>query len=222
MTGKKAAPPNSALPVETVAVPTPSIKEVQDDGSWFAEIPIGMLPQEQLPIGMSIIGFGIKPADQFQANPNNFRLHPQDQRDIMSDILGVFGWVTGVIENRATGNLLDGHERLWEALAEGDNTLVPYVLIDITPEHEDNLLIVFDKVGEMVRLNTDSLSALIRRATITEATPDLSSFINKVGQDAGIIPKDMSDDNETGPPDAEDPDEQTQVVCPKCEHVFIP
>ena len=197
------------------------LSNVADDGSWFAEIPIGLLPKEQLPIDMTIVGFGIKPADQYQANPKNWREHPQEQRAVMKDILGIFGWVTGVIENQQTGHLLDGHERLWEALAEGDKTLVPYVLIDLDEIKEDDLLIVYDKVGEMIRVNTDNLSRLIQESNITEATPDLSSFINKIGQNAGIIPKD-DDDYNTLAPEGEDPDNQTQVTCPKCDHQFIP
>ena len=50
-----------------------------------------------------IVGHGVKPADQFLANPANWRRHPQAQRDAMRGVLAELGWVGVVIENVRTG-----------------------------------------------------------------------------------------------------------------------
>jgi hypothetical protein len=40
-----------------------------------------------------IVGHGSKPADQFQANPGNFRTHPKHQQRAVKASLNTLGWV---------------------------------------------------------------------------------------------------------------------------------
>lgn len=58
-----------------------------------------------------IVGHGEQPASQFLANPNNWRVHPQSQRDALHGALNEVGWVQQVIVNRRTGYLVDGPGR---------------------------------------------------------------------------------------------------------------
>lgn len=67
-----------------------------------------------------IISYGEKPADQFTANPLNPRLHPQFQREVMQAALTELGWLAPVIENKRTGYLIDGHERVMQALLNNE------------------------------------------------------------------------------------------------------
>ena len=78
-----------------------------------------------------IVGHGTKPASQFQAHPNNWRKHPQNQRSAVRGSLESLGWVAEVIENVTTGRLIDGHERVWNALQNGDAE-VPYIQVELT------------------------------------------------------------------------------------------
>ena len=66
-----------------------------------------------------IIEYGTRPASQFQAHPRNWRKHPKAQREALAASLNGVGWVGVVLENARTGHLLDGHERLWQALEQG-------------------------------------------------------------------------------------------------------
>ncbi|HOJ21828.1 MAG TPA: hypothetical protein PLY56_09860, partial [Armatimonadota bacterium] len=86
-----------------------------------------------------IVGYGEQPASQFLANPNNWRIHPQAQREALRGALNEVGWVQAVIVNRRTGYLVDGHERVWQALQNGD-ALVPYIEVDLSPEEEAYVL----------------------------------------------------------------------------------
>lgn len=63
-----------------------------------------------------IIGHGEKPASEFQFNPLNWRRHPESQEAAIRSILSSIGWVTGVVVNERTGNLIDGHGRIEAAL----------------------------------------------------------------------------------------------------------
>jgi len=83
-----------------------------------------------------IVGEGEQPASQFIANPNNWRVHPPAQRDAMRGALNEVGWVQRVIVNRRTGYLVDGHERVWQALQNGDAPVLGWNDIEPAPESE--------------------------------------------------------------------------------------
>ena len=95
-----------------------------------------------------IIGYATKPADQFQANPLNYRKHPQRQRDAVNGSLRELGWIAAVVENVQTGNLIDGHERVWQALKNNED--VPYLQVDLTEAEEKLALAIFRQRGRAI------------------------------------------------------------------------
>lgn len=106
------------------------------------------------------MGEGVQPASQFMANPSNWRVHPQAQRDAMRGALNEVGWVQRVIVNRRTGYLLDGHERVWQALQNGDAE-VPYVEVDLDEAEEAYVLSTFDPIGAMAYGDKAQLASLL-------------------------------------------------------------
>ena len=78
-----------------------------------------------------IVGHGEQAAISFMANPLNWRIHPKAQREALTGVLSEVGWVQSVIVNRTTGNVIDGHARIEEALKLGDETPVPFVEVDL-------------------------------------------------------------------------------------------
>ncbi len=106
-----------------------------------------------------IIEYGTKPADQFTANPLNPRLHPQFQREVMQAALKTIGWIAPVIENKRTGYLVDGHERVMQALL--NNEPVPYVLVDLSPEEENQALATFDPIAGLAQYDRENMNALL-------------------------------------------------------------
>lgn len=107
-----------------------------------------------------IVGHGEQPASQFLANPNNWRVHPQSQRDALHGALNEVGWVQQVIVNRRTGYLVDGHERVWQALQNGDAP-VPYVEVDLDEAEEAYVLATLDPIGAMAMADKGKLSELL-------------------------------------------------------------
>jgi hypothetical protein len=107
-----------------------------------------------------IVGEGVQVASQFVANPANWRVHPQNQRDAMRGALNEVGWVQRVIVNRRTGYLIDGHERVWQALQNGDAE-VPYVEVDLDEAEEAYVLATLDPIGAMAQASNEQLGALL-------------------------------------------------------------
>lgn len=118
-----------------------------------------------------IVNTGTRPASEFVAHPDNYRVHPHVQEQALVGVLGTVGWVQDVIVNRRTGYLVDGHLRVLAALRHGDDTPVPFKEIDVS-EHEEALLLASldpiaaqaghdaKKYGELVDLLPEDLRAL--------------------------------------------------------------
>lgn len=100
-----------------------------------------MAKQKQWPI--RIVKYGVKAASEFTANPENPRIHPQYQREAVAGSLDSLGWVEPVVELQS-GELLDGHERIWQALSLGEDTPVPYVVVDLDEEEARLALATLD------------------------------------------------------------------------------
>ena len=112
---------------------------------------------------------GVQRADQFHAHPLNPRLHPQKQRDLVHASLKRFGWVLPVVVNKNTGHVVDGHERIWQALAQGDDTPVPFIEIDVTENNEAELLAVLDRITSEATYDPDNLTALLAQIQTDDA-----------------------------------------------------
>jgi len=111
-----------------------------------------------------IVGEGVKPADQFLANPQNWRRHPKAQREALRAVLDEIGWVQRVIENVRTGHLIDGHERVWNALQAG-NQEVPYIQVDVSEEEERLLLATLDPISAMAETDKAKHDELVQEIT---------------------------------------------------------
>lgn len=158
-----------------------------------------------------IVGQGVKPADQFQANPNNWRKHPQGQRDALRGSLNEVGWVQQVIENVRTGHLVDGHERVWSAL-QNDNAEVPYIQVDLSEAEEAYVLATLDPIGAMATTDAAQLNALLKEVQSGDAA--VQTMLAELAQDAGIVPPDV----EFKEFDEGAADSVEYVTCPQCGH----
>jgi len=136
-----------------------------------------------------IVGYGVKRADQFQAHPRNYRKHPKHQRSALAASLKGVGWVDAVTENARTGNLLDGHERIWQALEQGDGTPVPYITVDLSEEEELLVLATFDPITQMAQTDAAMLESLLsdlRQTPMIQADEQLNALLHQVAADANV------------------------------------
>lgn len=125
-----------------------------------------------------IVGHGEKAADQFVFNPLNYRRHPEEQRDAVRKMLGQVGWVTEVIQNVRTGNLIDGQARIEEALRQDPQQMIPFTDVDLSPEEEKAVLATLDPMTALAETDTDTLNLLIEQ-TIADM-PDLEELLQSL------------------------------------------
>lgn len=161
-----------------------------------------------------IVGYGVKPARDFLANIKNWRIHPKSQRDALTGSLLDVGWVAPVVENIRTGNLIDGHARVEEALKLGDDTPVPFVQVDLTQEEEDLILATLDPISAMAAADRDQLDTLLR--DVSTGNEALMSMLANLAEKNGITPSEPKDAPEEFP--TYDEDIETQYCCPKCAY----
>lgn len=109
---------------------------------------------------MRIVGLTFEPPEQLLANPRNWRIHPGEQQQTLRDLLGRVGWITGVIQNDITGHLIDGHDRVENAISEGQ-PLVPVIHVELSEELEEEALASFDAVGLMAARDEAKLQDLV-------------------------------------------------------------
>jgi hypothetical protein len=138
-----------------------------------------------------IVGHGVKEASQFQANDKNWRLHPQAQRDALHGALNEVGWVAPVVENVRTGLLVDGHERVRQALQNGDAP-VPYVTVDLSEAEEAYVLATLDPIGAMAAADREQLDALLREVQSGEA--GVQAMLAELAEKAGAYAADEEAD----------------------------
>lgn len=130
-----------------------------------------------------ILEYGVKPADQFLAHPKNARLHPQFQRDVMQAALDTVGFVAPVIEAKS-GFLLDGHERVFQALA--NNSDVPYVKVDVGEDEESYVLATFDPITTLAYYDTQLLDNLLRE--VNSDSKAVQRMLSELAEGAGVMP----------------------------------
>ncbi len=134
-----------------------------------------------------IVSSGTMAASQFVANPSNWRIHPKAQREALSGVLNEVGWVQNVIVNKTTGNVVDGHARIEEALKRGDDTPVPYVEVELTEDEEQKILLTLDPISAMAAADKANLDALLKNVETQDAAvmAMIADMADKAGLDYG-------------------------------------
>ena len=123
-----------------------------------------------------------------KAHERNARVHPTGQRDALAESLGRVGWLSPVVVNRTTGNILDGHLRVEDAAARG--ATVPVVYVEVAADDEAFVLATFDPIAALAEWDGDLLAGLLESAGVE------SSALGDLLRDQVALV--------TGPPDLDD------------------
>ena len=156
-----------------------------------------------------IVGHDKVRADQLLANPRNHRRHPQKQREVVAASIEELGFCKSVIVNQRTGYIVDGHERVMQALGAGDDTLVDVEYVDLSEEDERKLLLILDASSELAEVDACDLEELLR--TVNTSSQELADWFTELGEAANIF--------DPEPPEQfPEVDEgiETEHECPKC------
>jgi len=137
----------------------------------------------------------IVPAISLLANPKNWRIHPQLQRQGLDAVLTNIGWVQDVVVNirmgeewgasRGVETLVDGHLRVLLALSKGDDTVVPVKFVDLSPEEADIVLATLDPLSAIAVVDKTILAQLLQDVQVID--PSLETILENLAQSAGIL-----------------------------------
>jgi len=100
------------------------------------------------------------PASELRANPKNWRRHPPSQEAALRGVLEDIGFADAVIARETDDGLelIDGHLRQ-EVM--GDQP-VPVLIVDVTEEEADKMLLTYDPLAMMAHADQDQLLHLLR------------------------------------------------------------
>ncbi len=121
-----------------------------------------------------IVGHDRVAPDQLLANPLNWRKHPPEQRAALKAVIDEVGFIRSVTVNKRTGNLIDGHERVWQALTT-DQPLIDIEYVDLSEEEEKKALATMDPIGEMSKVDHEKFEELL--AEVEPMAEGLSEII---------------------------------------------
>ena len=98
------------------------------------------------------------PASELRANPKNWRTHPPAQEAALKGVLAEIGFADAMIARETEDGLelIDGHLRR-EVMGDQE---VPVLVLDVTEEEADKLLLTYDPLAAMAHADMDSLLAL--------------------------------------------------------------
>jgi hypothetical protein len=167
-----------------------------------------------------IVNTGTRPAGEFMANTKNWRIHPKNQRQALTGVLEEVGWVTGVIVNRTTGAVVDGHARIEEALKLGDDTPVPFIEVELSEEEEAKILATLDPISAMAGADKAQLDALLRdvetsNAAVSQMLADLAVAEGlRCGEPPNFSPTSIDEQGRL--------DQKAPIKCPHCGAEFQP
>ena len=135
-----------------------------------------------------IVGHEKVQAVQLMANPFNHRRHPEKQRKVVAASIEEPGFIKSVIVNKVTGHIVDGHERVMQALGVGEETLVDVEYVELSPEDEKKALLVLDASSELAEIDAWQLDQLVADCALShdgfqELLGDFESIIKRFNVD---------------------------------------
>lgn len=105
------------------------------------------------------------PANQLRPNAKNWRTHPPAQVDALKGMLAEVGYAGAALARElpdGTLELIDGHAR---AEVSGSGTM-PVLILDVTEEEADKILVTFDPLGAMAGADAAKLDELLSSVNI--------------------------------------------------------
>lgn len=125
----------------------------------------------------------VKAAD-ILPNPSNYRTHPETQRAALRGILGEVGIADALLARETPEGLMliDGHLRREEL----PDTELPVLVLDVTEEEADKILLTLDPLAQMAEMDTAAARALLEGLT-WGSTEGVQSLLDDIAAQANEI-----------------------------------
>lgn len=124
------------------------------------------------------------------ANPANFRLHPASQKNALQAILEDVGYADALLAREENGvlYLIDGHLRA-DTTPDED---VPVLILDVTKEEADRILLTHDPIGAMADTDARKLEELM--ASVSFEDPAIKKMLATLARESGVEEPDAIED----------------------------
>lgn len=109
---------------------------------------------------IKIVDYGMADVESIIFNPDNWRIHPLYQQEMLRGLIDEIGYVDPIKVNVTTGNLVDGHLRVQVVNAMGVKE-IPCVYIEVTEEEEKMLIMAFNTLPDFAAHDPEVLKRLI-------------------------------------------------------------
>jgi hypothetical protein len=145
-----------------------------------------------------IVGHADVAPDRLVPNPSNPRRHPAAQRAALAGSLDTVGWVAEATVNARTGNLVDGHARVEEALHRGEPT-IPVTYVDLSEDEERLVIATLDPIGAMATLDAARLDELL--TSLAPENDALAGLLDELARANGLdaFRTGLTDPDDIGP-----------------------
>jgi hypothetical protein len=122
-------------------------------------------------------------ADELRPHPQNWRTHPEAQREALRGVLEEVGYADALLARELPNGgleLIDGHLRA-EITPE---TLVPVLVLDVSEAEAAKILVTLDPLAALAEADAAKLDQILRQVeTGSSAVADL---LGKLAGDAGL------------------------------------
>src|SRR5438093_5877819 len=129
-------------------------------------------------------------AGDLQANPSNWRRHPDGQRSALRGLLREIGYADALLARREGDQLvlIDGHLRR----SLDPEQVIPVLVLDVSEAEADTLLATLDPLAALATSDPEALASLLERVhTSSRAVQDLlESLANDSGLRLASLPAD--------------------------------
>ncbi len=142
-----------------------------------------------------VVGLARVRAGTLIAHPDNWRRHPPRQRAALKAMLERIGYAVALVARREGDRLIliDGHLRK----DLDPDQIVPVLVLDVTAQEAEELLVTLDPIGALARPDPESLAALLEGVRISnDAVADL---LEDLARAAGLPLKELRADPDDMP-----------------------
>jgi hypothetical protein len=117
---------------------------------------------------------------ELEANPQNWRTHPDSQRAGLSAVMAEVGWAGALLYNERTSRLIDGHLR--SELASED-ALLPVLIGSWTEDQERLILLTLDPLAALAETDETRLSVALDQ--VKSSDESVTALLHQI---AGVDP----------------------------------
>ena len=131
-------------------------------------------------------------SSDLKANPNNWRRHPENQKEGMKALLDSIGYAGVLLAYEKDDELvlIDGHLR--QEISPDEE--VPVVILDVNEQEANTILATYDPISMLADYDSGSLNSLIN--SLDNSHDDLSVLIEDIRERWGLEEL-LQIDNET-------------------------